>query len=176
MTFAISLTELKKSVIVDTETTGLNTTAEIIEIAVIAADTGKVIFNELLWPRGEIDPKAQAVHGISIDELVGKPRYHDIAPRLQGLLAGKTIIGWNIGFDRRLLKQTATQQRCATTWIDHMTTIDIKARYVKQLDIPERLIHLHSTCQSSGIETADLTPHRALADCRLLYRLIHRQA
>lgn len=172
MTFAISKTELKQSVILDTETTGLNTTAEIIEIAVIAADTGKVIFSELLWPRGEIDPKAQAVHGISIDELVGKPRYHDIAPRLQGLLAGKTIIGWNVDFDIRLLKQTATQQRCATVWLNHAKTIDAKQRYAEYVGLKTYPHHLTGACLTEGVEMDDLTPHRALSDCRLIHRLI----
>jgi DNA polymerase-3 subunit epsilon len=51
------------SVVLDTETTGLGHDAEIIEIAIICAFSGKTFINTLVKPRNPIPPSATAIHG-----------------------------------------------------------------------------------------------------------------
>ena len=50
----------------DTETTGIGHGHQIVEIAVKDGLTGKVLLDTLVRPTRDIDPKAQAVHGISL--------------------------------------------------------------------------------------------------------------
>ena len=52
----------------DTETTGLHNSAEVIELGIVD-DDGNVLFDELVRPRGKIDPAAGRVHGITQEML-----------------------------------------------------------------------------------------------------------
>lgn len=166
--------DLTNCLILDTETTGIGDDDEIIELAIIRTDNGEVLFNQRFKPTKTISDEAFAIHGISDDELVDKPRYAAYAPKLQGLLAGKTVIGWNIDFDIRLLRQTALAQRCALTWLEFLPVFDYKAWYVKRHFLTADDSHLWDCCVQANIKTEDLTAHRAWDDCQLLYRLIHQ--
>ncbi|MDI7718444.1 exonuclease domain-containing protein [Acinetobacter baumannii] len=69
---------------VDTETTGLEVENgdKIIEIALIKYDLDGAKLEEFVQridPERNIDPKAQAVHGISYSDLIGCPKFVDIA-------------------------------------------------------------------------------------------------
>jgi DNA polymerase-3 subunit epsilon len=54
----------EKYVILDTETTGLESNAEIIEIAIINIDE-HILFNSLIKPENPVPADAFDVHGIS---------------------------------------------------------------------------------------------------------------
>ncbi|MCW3664158.1 3'-5' exonuclease, partial [Burkholderia cenocepacia] len=51
-------------ILLDTETTGLDESAEIVEIAVID-DAGNVLLNTLVKPKHPIPNSATAIHGIT---------------------------------------------------------------------------------------------------------------
>lgn len=80
----------------DLETTGLSQVDghRIVEFALIIYKydeaTGKATeagrYETKLNPQRGIDPKAEAVHGISYDSLIGKPLWEDVAPKLSALL------------------------------------------------------------------------------------------
>lgn len=84
--------------ILDTESTGLTSTARIVEIAVTTA-SGTVLLDTLINPGGEpIPAEATALHGIT-DAMVtapGVPTFSEILPRLTEALAGRRA-----GLDRR---------------------------------------------------------------------------
>lgn len=77
----------------DIETTGLSQVDghRIIEIAVKVYDLESRIekgqYVMRINPQRGIDAKAQEVHGISYDMLVGKPLWEDVAPKLSKLLS-----------------------------------------------------------------------------------------
>jgi len=91
----------------DIETTGLDQAAghRIIEVAVIiygaTSHTERARYSTRLNPERGIDPKAQAVHGITYEELVGKPTWPAIAPKLSLLLSKcHYVVAHNgLGFD-----------------------------------------------------------------------------
>ncbi len=62
----------QKPVYIDTETTGLDSSAEIIEISVVDHD-GSVLFDSTVRPKNPIPREAQAVHHIS-NEMVKDAR------------------------------------------------------------------------------------------------------
>lgn len=62
------------AVIIDTETTGLTDTDEIVEISVINCH-GTTLLDTLIRPSSEINPAAQAVHGITLAETADAPTF-----------------------------------------------------------------------------------------------------
>ena len=71
-------------VFLDTETTGLDDTAEVIEIAIVDA-AGAVIFESYCRPTVPVDPGAQAVHGIGPEKLATAPAWPEITLRVSRL-------------------------------------------------------------------------------------------
>ncbi|ELA9868094.1 3'-5' exonuclease, partial [Vibrio parahaemolyticus] len=59
----------QNAIILDTETTGLDSQAEIVEFTAICAHTGKVIVNELVKPTCSIPAEATAIHGITDEDV-----------------------------------------------------------------------------------------------------------
>ena len=102
----------------DTETTGLNGDARIIEIALVLFDRGKVVseYSTLVNPGNEVDwtdanvQKALEVNKIKLADLQGKPSFPDIFHHLfQHFRAADVWVAHNTEFDTRMMNQE--QQR-----------------------------------------------------------------
>lgn len=92
--------------ILDTETTGLDELAEIVEISILD-EQGQPLLDTFCQPtRAAIDPKAQAVHGIDAGMLADAPNFTQIAPQILAAIQGRRIIIYNAEFDLRLLFQS----------------------------------------------------------------------
>jgi DNA polymerase III subunit epsilon len=91
--------------VLDLETTGLSSSSEIIEIAVVDAG-GSVIFNQRVMPKGRIPKRATEIHGIDRKALKGQPTWPEIAGRVTALLKDRPVLTYNAEFDLRLLRQT----------------------------------------------------------------------
>lgn len=91
--------------VVDTETTGLDYRDRIVEIAVVDL-AGTPLLNTLLKPTGEwfMSPDAEAVHGITSDELEGAPTFSDIYPKLVKVLKGCHMLAYGAGFDSQMIE------------------------------------------------------------------------
>ena len=96
------------TVILDTETTGLSKSSEIVEISIIDIH-GNVLLDTLVRPKRKIrsDNKATAIHGITNDMLVSAPQWKDIHEQVCSILHGKNVVIYNAEFDLRLMEQTA---------------------------------------------------------------------
>src|SRR4030042_3016017 len=92
-------------VYVDTETTGMHLSAEVIEIGVID-DQENVLFDSLVRPRGKIDPAAGRVHGITSEMLESAPAWEAVWPQVEAVLMERRIGVYNVEFDLRLIKQS----------------------------------------------------------------------
>lgn len=108
-------------VFLDTETTGLDDTAEIIEIA-IAAPSGEIIFQSYCKPTIAVSKEAADVHGIEESLLNEAPCWSEISEHVQAVLSDKNVVIFNKNFDIRLLKQTAEAQNLDTYWISELRT------------------------------------------------------
>ena len=91
---------------IDTETTGVDQPKgdRIIEIAILTFDfaTRKLVdrYTQRIDPERPISPGAQAVHGISYSDLVGQPKWEDVAPEVgRRLDAAPLAIAHNMDFD-----------------------------------------------------------------------------
>ena len=94
-----------REIIFDTETTGLDFRLDrVIEIGAIELvnrfPTGRV-FHEYIHPDGrDIHPDALAVHGISLDKLIGKPVFAGIADRFMEFIDGASLVAHNAEIQR----------------------------------------------------------------------------
>jgi DNA polymerase-3 subunit epsilon len=159
-------------VILDTETTGLDGLAEIVQIGVISA-TGDVLLDTLLHPTRPIPPDAIRIHGITDAACAGAPAYPAVHPQLEQALRGKTVISYNAKYDARLLRQTALIHRTSTVVAMWDCAMERYAQYVG------RWSDRHGHFQFQALPrrgSARFAYHRALDDCRATLDLIHAMA
>ncbi|WP_197998802.1 3'-5' exonuclease [Gimesia aquarii] len=91
----------------DTETTGLGTRDEIIQLAVINLD-GSVLFDQKIKPTSKktISPEASKIHGIKMKDLEECPTFKVLKKPLKKAIGRKTIITYNAEFDKKMYFRT----------------------------------------------------------------------
>jgi DNA polymerase III epsilon subunit-like protein len=158
--------------ILDTETTGLSSTAEACEITLLDS-IGNEIFNSLVKPKNPIPDEAIAIHGITNQMVADAPEFTEIAvPLWQKLNHYDTVVIYNAGYDVKLLKQAASingikdylsdyrgQFKCAMLWYSKFIE---KSRWTKLVE----------ACKSMKINITQFKAHRAKADCLMTLELI----
>ena len=82
---AKAIVELGNLVVLDTETTGLDGHAEVIQIAVVDR-SGAVLLDSLVKPTCPVPAEATAVHGISDSDLVNAPTMNQSEQQLRSTL------------------------------------------------------------------------------------------
>jgi DNA polymerase III epsilon subunit-like protein len=107
ITWARQVVETGEALILDTETTGLDTTDEIIQLAMVDLH-GNVLLDTLVRPTKPIAPEARAIHGITDQALADAPPFSALYQALAPLLRHRLVLAYNAAFDRRLLAQTCT--------------------------------------------------------------------
>jgi len=108
--WARTLTEDPATVFLDTETTGLGGDAEVVELAVIAAN-GRVLLDTLVRPLKRIPADASRIHGILDAHVAEAPEWRSIHPVLCALLADRPVVVYNAAFDRRIVAQCCGRLR-----------------------------------------------------------------
>ncbi len=95
----------RQPLFLDTETTGLDPRAEIVEIALIDHD-GSVLLDSLVKPTRRIPNDATRVHNISNEMVADAPTWVELWPQVQVLLAGRSVGIYNADFDLRMIQQS----------------------------------------------------------------------
>lgn len=97
---------------IDTETTGLGSTARIVEVAAVTFEGGKPVreWSSLLFPEDvnwddKDVRKALEVNKLTLEELRGKPRFADILADLLVEIAHPVLVAHNAEFDERMVNQ-----------------------------------------------------------------------
>lgn len=111
--WARALLESDEWVILDTETTGLGHSDEVVQIGVIGA-AGETLLETLVRPGQPIPGAASAIHGITDAMVAEAPPYAAVRQRLQAVVAGRRVVSYNAAFDERLILQTAFRNRVPT--------------------------------------------------------------
>lgn len=102
-----------KPLFFDTETTGVNDVAEIVEVGIVDS-AGELVFESLVRPSRPISPDAAAVHGISDEVVQGAPTWDEVFPEIKQLFQGKHVGIFNSGFDLRMMRQS--HEQCGLAW------------------------------------------------------------
>jgi len=161
-----------RQIILDTETTGLNTEEghRIIEIGCIELInrrfTGKR-YHQYINPERQIDEGAQAVHGLTQDFLQSKPVFNQIVREFMDFITGAELIIHNapfdIGFINYELNLTKQDWKSLNEYCPIVDTL-IMAR---QLHIGQRN-SLDALCKRYNVDNSKRDLHGALLDARLL--------
>jgi DNA polymerase-3 subunit epsilon len=93
-----------RQVVLDTETTGINPSDghRIIEIGCLEIENRRLTGNSFhcyLQPDREIEAEAIAVHGITNEFLLDKPRFKDVVTEFLDFIRGSELIIHNAAFD-----------------------------------------------------------------------------
>lgn len=96
----------------DTETTGLDEGAEVVEIAILDRH-GAVLLESLVKPAEAVPAEASAIHGLTDAHLVDAPSWPDVGAKVAALLRGRAVISHHAAFDERMLQQTGQRHGMA---------------------------------------------------------------
>lgn len=161
----------------DTETTGLDPDKghKIIEICLQLEDyfTGRKLGSKTwrVHPNRSIDPRAEAVHKISLDMLKGAPTFDAIAPTLHKILSSSHVfVAHNAMFDLRFL--AAEFSACGLTIPDRevFCTMDNGRWACADGKAPK----LGELCWALGIEYDKDAAHAADYDVQVMMQALRK--
>jgi len=163
--------------VLDTETTGLGASDEIVQIAILDG-SGAAAMRQLVKPTIPIPPVASAVHGIGDSDVEDAPSFKDIYIRLSTLLAGQVVIAYNMDFDWRMLQQSASRYRLPAMRIGKRDcAMKQYARFKGVRHSKGRNYVWHKLGAAAAQEGLQVTrAHDAFDDARLTLSLIHKMA
>jgi DNA polymerase-3 subunit epsilon len=160
------------AVIMDTETTGLEPDAEIIELAVINL-AGDVLFNQRIQPvnpdavhiASENGRCAYDIHGISAADLRQAPAFPEVYPALAAALSGQLVLVYNAEFDVPLLLNMFARYQLPPIQFEHDCVMQWYSQYVGEW-----------SSYWGDYKWQPLTggDHSALGDCRATLEILQR--
>ena len=161
----------ERQIVLDTETTGLELAQghRVIEIGCIEIVNRRVSageFHHYLNPEREIDAGALAVHGITREFLLEKPRFADVAASLLEHLRGAELIIHNAEFDVGFLNAELARAGLSER-IDQLCRVTDTWQLAKKVH-PGQKNSLDALCRRYSIDNSGRELHGARLDARLL--------
>jgi DNA polymerase III subunit epsilon len=162
---------IKRQIVLDTETTGLNPKLgdRVIEIGCVEIVDRRISerhFHAYVNPEREIDEGASRVHGLTREDLTSKPKFPEIAPAFLDFIRGAELIIHNADFDVEFLDQELTLSRLGRL-SDHVEKISDTLALARESH-PGKKNSLDALCERYFIDHSNRTLHGALLDARLL--------
>ncbi len=161
-----------RQVVLDTETTGLETSRghRVIEIGCVEILNRRVSNNYwhfYLQPDREIESGAFEVHGIGNDFLKDKPRFHEVVDNFLGYIEGAELIIHNAPFDVGFLNHELDLLDEPRPRIDDICTVMDTLVMARQKH-PGQKNSLDALCKRYEIDNSARTLHGALLDAEIL--------
>lgn len=162
-----------RSVVLDTETTGMPVTDghRIIEIGCVEVLGRRLTgrhFHVYLQPDREVDEGAIAVHGITNEFLVGKPRFADVAEEFFEFIKDAQLVIHNAAFDVGFINNEfallGQQDRADIT--THCSVLD--TLLMARERHPGQRNSLDALCKRYGVDNSGRELHGALLDAEIL--------
>ena len=167
--------KLNDFVILDTETTGLDEDAEIVEIAIID-NHGNVLFNSYIKPSQPIDENSVAVgiHGITNATVANAPTWREAYPKILPILLSKAVVIYNAQYDTRLINQTNAKYGLGNVHLNaHCAMLKYAEFYGEEnyYSGGYRWQSLAKAMQQTGNQFKGKA-HSALADCLAVFDIL----
>lgn len=166
-----------RPVYLDTETTGLDKTSEIIEIGIVDSD-GSTLYHSYIRPARAIPPAATAVNGITQDMVSSAPSWPVVWAGLRPLILSRQIGIYNAEFDLRMMRQSLEQYRLS--WKENLLAFDVMRLYSEFQGVWDpyqrslKRYRLEDAGRYFGINLPN--SHRATDDLLLTRALTHAMA
>lgn len=151
--------KIPKRVVLDTETTGISNSDEILQVSILDED-GKIIFNEYCKPiQHTLWREAEKIHHISPAMAKDKKPLSDFYAVLKEILEGvDEIIGFNTKFDIRMLKNNLAMSGHEINI--HAKIVDVMQMYRCRYGSPYKLVDCAKHFGYSFVA------HDSIEDCR----------
>jgi DNA polymerase-3 subunit epsilon len=168
----------QEPIYLDTETTGVRSSAEIVEICVIDHD-GTVLLESLVRPQGPIPADAARIHGIRDTMVATAPGWDQLWPQVETLLRGRAIGIFNASFDLRLLQQS--HRLAGLAWpdlpLDAFCIMNLYAQFYGEWDPYRQSYRWQSLDKAQRYCNIPLVnSHRAKADALLARAVLQHMA
>ncbi|MFQ3536806.1 MAG: 3'-5' exonuclease [Aggregatilineales bacterium] len=154
--------------VLDTETTGLGSRAEVCQIAVID-HTGQVLLDQLVKPSLPIPDDVISIHGITNEQVAAQPTWHRVRERVLSLIRGRTVVVYNAEFDLRLMRQSDAMCQLPIAPYEQLADFQCAMRAYAN---GGRWVKLSQACAAHGIPTHNT--HNALGDCLMTLALVRK--
>lgn len=159
----------QRSVLFDTETTGVDPLKgdRIIEIAAIELINDLPTdnyYHVLINPERDIPIEATRVHGMTIEDLKGKPKFKEIADDFLEFIQDDPLVAHNAPFDFKFINAELSRTKRTEISLDRM----IDTLKLARAKYPLSPNSLDALCRRFSIDLSERTTHNALLDCKLL--------
>jgi len=161
-----------RQIVLDTETTGLETSQghRIIEIGCVELFNRRLTgrhYHQYIKPEREIDAGAQAVHGISNAMLEDKPVFARIADEFLQFIGDAELIIHNAAFDIGFLNYEMNMLRPGFGSVSDRCHV-IDTLLMARAKHPGQKNNLDALCKRYGVDNSQRELHGALLDAEIL--------
>ena len=163
---------IKKLIVLDTETTGLEVDQghRIIEIGAILLEDRKKTdqhFHTYLNPQRAIDEEAQKVHGISNEKVKNEPEFSEIAESFLEFVQGSILIIHNAPFDLGFLNSELKRASSEYPLLEEICEIE-DSLLLARSKFPGQRNSLDALSNRFEVGGYDRSFHGALLDANIL--------
>jgi DNA polymerase-3 subunit epsilon len=173
--WAKHLLDMDDFLVLDTETTGLSSRDEVIQIAIVNK-VGDTVLDALIKPTISIPPFVTTIHGITDAHVVDAPPFTDIYPQLTQIFDGRPVVIYNAPFDKRLIRQSANKWKLRAINLNTFTCAlqAYSSYYGEKRGKTMKRKSLKFACEQEGI--TNHRAHWALNDCLVTLELVKKIA
>ena len=163
---------IKKLIVLDTETTGLEVDQghRIVEVGAVALADRKrtdLHFHSYLNPQRSIDEEAEKVHGLSMERLSTEPEFSEIAESFLEFVEGSILVIHNAAFDVGFLNNELKLASSKYPMLEEVCEIEDSLALAKD-KFPGQRNSLDALANRFDISGYDRTFHGALLDANIL--------
>lgn len=160
-----------RKIVLDTETTGLSPEQghRVIELAAIEINGWAITENRIhkfFNPEREVDPGAEAVHGLTLARLKDEPTFDDFAHNFAEFIRDTELIIHNAPFELGFLNSEFEQAGLPP--VERLCKKVTDTLRLARDRHPEGKNTLDDLCERYGIDYSKRTTHGALLDAELL--------
>ena len=158
---------LAEPVFLDTETTGLSPSDQIVEICLLDSH-GAILLESLVRPTRRIPRDAIQIHGITDELVMHAPTWPEVWAQVEAILRGRYVGIYNAEFDLRMLRQS--HQAHSIPWPGNPSNFCIMKLYAQYYGQPgsygtPRWHKLEAAARQCGLDPG--YTHRARQDTLL---------
>jgi DNA polymerase-3 subunit epsilon len=155
--------------LLDTETTGLDENAEVIQVGLLDGAGQVLMDNVLCKPVAPIPPDATAIHHITNALVAKAPEFTVVYRDLMRLVEDRVVVIYNKAYDLRIIRQSLARFNMALPF----APARVECAMLQYADYVGDWNEYHQNFKWQKLAGGD---HSALGDCRATLDLIRRMA
>lgn len=153
-----------RSLVIDTETVGLGTEVEVVELA-LCDHEGRIVFDSLVRPVYNSLPRSSKEQRFDRSAFADAPHWTDVWPQVASLIDNKLLVAYNAAFDRRALAAMCARHRQSSAERGWRCAMQL----AKRVTGTKKNLMLSDACAHYGLEGGT---HRAARDVLATYGLL----